>query len=232
MPTLNERQQHDLDLFHKWKQSKDPYDLADIMDSLHPLIQKEVSRASGTIPESALSSEAKHWALKAIDSYDPSKGAALGTHVQNNLLKIRRLNSTYSNSARLPENLHYEHSSYTDALQNLTDRLNREPTDDEMAEELSWSPRKVVRFRNSLYADHFESVSDQPGDASDFNWGAVELKYIKRNLSPQEVTLFENSGLSNPALAEKMGVNVNRLNYLKTKLRAKISKLQNEFRGH
>jgi DNA-directed RNA polymerase specialized sigma subunit len=221
--------QRDIDLYNKWKETKDKRALADLMRQLHPIVYSEVRRASGTLPESALSAEAKYWTIRALETYNPARGVAVSTHVMNYLPKVRRLNYKYQNVARLPENVHLEHSTLTKAISHLEESLNREPTDEEIAKHLGWSKAFVTRFRGSLYKDLVESASERPAETSQFNTDQMLLQHILDKLDDQEKLLLMNKGTM-PAseLAAKLGVNVSRLNYLTAKLRDKIAAMKKQ----
>jgi DNA-directed RNA polymerase specialized sigma subunit len=224
-----EAKKKDLDLFNTWKETGDKKALGKLISQLHPVIYSEVRRQSGTLPESALSAEAKTWALKAIQTFDPSKGVALSTHVMNYLPKVRRLNYKFQNAARLPENLQLQFSEFKNVVSHLTEVLNREPTDDEVAEELGWSKGAVIKFKGSLYEDLVESSTQRPFEATQFNYNSLLLSHIISKLDPQEKIILEDSGtLSSSELANKIGVNISRLNYLKSKLKDKIQAMKNE----
>ena len=149
---FNNVKSKDQEAFDKWKASGSKKDLGILMNQLGPIIYAEVKRASGSLPTAALSAEAKKWAFKAIQTYDPAKGTAISTHVVNYLPKIRRMNYKFQNAVRLPENMQLKYHDYNHALVSLTDELNREPTDVEMAKKLGWSKPQTVKFKNSLYS--------------------------------------------------------------------------------
>lgn len=221
--------QKDLDLFNQWKTSGDKKALGQLITQLHPVIFSEVRRQAGTLPESALSAEAKKWALKAIQTFDPTKGVALSTHVMNYLPKVRRLNYKFQNAARLPENLQLQFSEFKNTISHLTETLNREPTDDEIAKELGWSRGAVIKFKGSLYEDLVESSTQRPFETAQFNSNSLLLNHILSKLDTQERLILDNSGvLSSQELATKLGVNISRLNYLKSKLKEKIQGMKNE----
>lgn len=227
-PFINYKQR-DIDLFNTWKQNKDKRALADLVKSLHPLVYAEVRRQSGTLPESALSAEAKYWAIRAIETYDPSKNVAVSTHVANYLQRVRRLNYKYQNAARLPENVHLEYTTLKNGISHLEETLNREPTDEEIAKHLGWSKAYTTRFRTSLYQDLVESKNERPTETSQFSTDQLLLQHIMDKLDDQEKMLLLNKGTM-PAseLADKMGINVSRLNYLTAKLRDKIAGMKRE----
>lgn len=219
----------DQEAYEQWKTTGSKRDLGVLMDQLSPVIYHEVSRASGSLPVTALSAEAKKWTWKAIQTYDPAKGTAISTHVMNYLPKVRRLNYKFQNAVRLPENLQLKFHEYNHALVMLTDELNREPTDDELARKLGWSKPQTVKFKNSLYSDHIESGSERPAEFTRFNEDAFFMEHLMSQLTEQERIIFDNvKQVSSSDLAQKLGVNLNRLNYLKSKLIDKIQTLQRQ----
>jgi DNA-directed RNA polymerase specialized sigma subunit len=223
------RKELDQELYNNWRESGSKKALGQLIDNLSGIIYAEVRRASGSLPTAALSGEAKKWAIKAVQTYDPSKGVALSTHVMNYLPKVRRMNYKYQNAVRLPENMQLKFHEYNHAVSMLTDELNREPTDDELSHRLGWSKPQTVKFKNSLYADLIESASERPGEFSQFNENALLMEHLMSQLDYQEKFILENSKLiSSTELAHKLGVNLNRLNYLKAKLAEKIKKIKIE----
>jgi DNA-directed RNA polymerase specialized sigma subunit len=213
----------DKDLYDKWKLTGDKRALGDLINQLSGPIFSEVHRQSGTLPNSALSAEAKKWAIRAIQTYDPTKGASISTHVMSYLPKVRRMNYKFQNAARLPENMQLKYKLYDRAVQNLADTLNRDPTDEEVATELGWSKGQTVKFRNSLYEDLVESASAKPFETARFNENKILLDYVMTQLTPTEKEIWENSKrMSSAELATHLGINVNRLNYLKSNLKKKV----------
>lgn len=219
----------DLDLYTAWKQNGDKQSLGALMKQLQPVIYSEVRRTSGTLPEAALSAEAKKWTIRALQTYDPTKGVAISTHVMNYLPKVRRLNYKYQNAARLPENMQLQYTEFKNATSHLENTLNREPTDEEIAKHLGWSKPLVVRFKGSLYEDLVESASQRPIETSQFNSNRFLMDHIMDKLDDQEKTILLNSGtISSQELADKLNINISRLNYLKSKLRTKIEGIKGE----
>jgi DNA-directed RNA polymerase specialized sigma subunit len=223
------RRQTDQELYNQWKATGSKKHLGALVEHLGGLIFSEVRRASGSLPTSALTSEARKWAIKGIQTYDPSKGTALSTHVVNYLPKTRRMNYKFQNLVRLPENLQLRFHDYNMALTMLTEELNREPTDEELAHKLGWSKPQTVKFKNSLYADLIESSSAKASEYTHFNENALLMEHLMTQLDPQEKFILENSKvISSTDLAKKLNVNLNRLNYLKAKLAEKIKDIKQD----
>lgn len=225
----NEFKNRDMELWHSYNQTGDKKALSDLMQQLRPLIYKEVARTSGSLPTAALSAEAKKWAIKGIQTYDPTKGVALSTHVVNYLQKTRRLNYKYQNMTRLPENLQLQYHDYKTALDHLTNLHNREPSEEEMANHLGWSKAAVVRYKAGLREDLVESAQVRPTEFAQFDYGGLKMTNIMNNLSEEEKIIMHNLELPSTELAAKLNVNLNRLNYLKAKMKTKIEKLNQEF---
>ena len=228
---ITEAKQKDIDAFNAWKNNGDKASLGLLIKQLHPLIYSQVERVSGTLPKAALSAEAKKWTVKAIETYDPTKGASLSTHVLNYLPKIRRLNYKFQNAARLPENLQLQYTNFQTGVSHLQESLSREPTDEEIAKHLGWSKPLVTRFKGSLYEDLVESVSQKPTEVSQFNENKFLLDHILSQLSEQEkFILIDSPNMSAQQAAAHIGVNLSRWNYLKGLLRDKILKMKQEIK--
>ena len=222
--------QKDVELYNQWAADKSKANMGKLIGHLMPLVYTEVHRASGSLPTTALTAEAMVWAAKAVHSYDPSKGFALSTHVMNYLPKVRRMNYQYQNAVRLPENMQRQYAPYNKALTNLTEEFNREPTDEEMAKVLGWTKGYVAKYKGRLYADHIESASERPAIVTEYSDEHLLMQELRNRLTPEELIIWDAkiNKMPAPDIAEKLGVNINRFNYLQKKLIKKISDLKME----
>lgn len=224
-----QRKATDLHLFHQWNNDKSKKNLGALLTNLHPIIYKSVSRAGSSLPKAALEAEAKVWAIKGIDSFDPSRGVALSTHIANYLKRVRRLNYQHQNMARMSENKHLQFHDYNKAVQQLTDLHNREPTEDEMAHKLGWSKGQVVSFSKLIQKDHFEGKSEAASQFEEYSDSALLMRELMSHLTPDEKFILENKGvMPSSALAKKLGVDLNRFNYMQKKLIDKIRIIKNQ----
>ncbi len=202
--------------------------MANLLQSLGPLITREVQRASGTLPDSALTAEAKKWAIKAVKSYEPGRGVKLSTHVMNYLQKVRRLNYQYQNVARLPESKQLQFRQYSDALTFLENELGRSPTDEEVAAHLGWSKKSVVKYGKLLYKDFTESEGENREDSGHYRVARRKLflKELDKQLTEDEkklASLLQRGITSNARLQKEMGdIPLSTLSYIKANLREKI----------
>ncbi|HET8689744.1 MAG TPA: hypothetical protein VFM18_24320 [Methanosarcina sp.] len=226
---MGETRTKDMEMWQQWKSTGSKRHLGQLIDQLSPLIYHEVQRASGSLPTAALAAEAKKWAVKAVETYDPSKGTTLSTHVMNYLPKVRRMNYKYQNAVRLPENMQLQYHEYNKAVTDLTEQLNREPTSEEIASKLGWSKGLVVKFGERLYSDMIESQSERPAEYTQFNENSILMSYLRQQLTSDELFMLDNiDSMSVKEMCDKMGVNLNRYNYLRRKLTEKIAKIKTE----
>lgn len=232
----------DLELWNNWKRTKSATDRAELLKRFDSVIQSQVNRWSGPVPREVLVNEAKLLALKAFDNYDPNMGAALATHVTNNLAPLSRVVYTAQNTARLPENIVLKMHTYNAALDHLTNFHGRAPTVDELHEHTGWTVPEINRIETYNRKDLVESGSI--GGDSFFNTyddrDSDVLGAVYFDLSPDEKVLFDHvtgdhgkSRMKNPELCKKLGLTQAQLSYKKSQLTNKMQKLltQGKF-GH
>lgn len=235
MPPVNAAyRDQDLQLWRGYKTSRLPAARDALLKRFDGVLQSQVNKWAGPVPRQALLNEARLLALKAFDSFDPAKGTALSTHVVNSLQPISRMVYTYQNTARLPENLALKVSAYTSAVEELKSRHGREPTTDELHNELGWPAPEITRLRDYNHRDLLESGPEVSGDffgdhADDDD---VVLGGIYYELLPDEKRLFEYATgyngapkLGNREIMERLGLSQARLSYRKTLLARKIDRI-------
>ena len=225
--------QEDAVAWREWQRDPTSHRMGNVLGQLNPLIQKEVNRWSGTysLARPLLELEAKRLAAEAIHSYSPTRGAALATHVTHRLKKLSRLPYTHQNIARLPEYQTLKFHTYHSAKAELEDKFGRDPTADELADQLGWSRPFLTRFQTSLRKEFLESgepppIFDRPSD------DAQTIDFVYNDLSPAQKTIFQHttgySGspiLTNPQLMKKLNLSQGQLSYQKRLLVNKVSLL-------
>jgi RNA polymerase primary sigma factor len=100
------------------------------------------------LPLLDLISEGNIGLMKAVERYDPAKGGKLSTYGSWWIKQaIKRALSNQSKTIRLPANQFDKLARMRRAAQRLHEELEREPTDEELAEELGVPTRRVARMR-------------------------------------------------------------------------------------
>ena len=184
--------QDDINAWSQWKKSGDRRDLGYLFNRLEPIIQKEVSRwASGPVARPVLNLEAKKLSLKAFDTFDPSK-AKLNTHLTNNLKGLSRIVYTHTNPARMPEHQILKLNTYLTAKQVLEEELGREPTSQELGENLAWGQGEVDRYSGQIRTGYSTSQPLPPG-FDRYDSDKVFLDFIYNDLVDQDKLVFEHT---------------------------------------
>ena len=148
-----DRKEKELLLWQDWKTTGSNRSRNDLLRSIDPLLQKQVNKfQTSPLPRTALETEARMLALKAFETYDPSK-AQLNTHVTNHLKHLQRYVIEYQNVGKIPESRALEISKFNNISSHLEDSLGREPSTAELADELGWSTAEVDRMLTELRSD-------------------------------------------------------------------------------
>lgn len=232
-PTRGER---DMTLWHAWKKTPSDTNMSALLSQVNPLIHREANKWAGSLARPLLVAEGQRLAVGAFHSYDPSKGAALGTHVVNALQKMSRLSYSNQNVARLPENKMLMFHSFNVAQSKLTDEHGRPPTTDELADHLGWSIKHLTTFRKEIgHQELLESGGNTPdgGNAGlyDSDESDHTLDFVHHDLPPSQKLIFEHlTGyggapiLSNAEIQKKLNLTQGQYSYLKQRLVATIEK--------
>lgn len=143
---MDEIKKKELKLWEDYKYKGDTKAAKELYDSMAPLIHGYTRGWSQTgVPAVAISSFGRQLFLRALDDYDPTKGAGLGTHVRNHLgWRINRFVRTYKNVARVNEKKDSMIKSFKSAHEYLEVKLGRTPSVLELVEELQ-IPESQVR---------------------------------------------------------------------------------------
>jgi DNA-directed RNA polymerase specialized sigma subunit len=225
------RQEQDLELWKRWKKTNDSTDLTALLTRLQPLIQREVGKWGSAVPAVALESKGRELTVEALRTYNPNMGAAIGTHVTSRLRKLSRYVYPYQNVARLPENKQLMFNTFTVASSRLYDDLGREPTTEEMADELKWTSKKVSDFNRSFSRREIVESEGSSLETDDVVSPMVDFYY--HGLAPDDKLLFEaitgyegKKRLGNTAIMSKFKMTQGQLSYKKRKFIEQIKLIQ------
>lgn len=239
---LAARQEKDLHMWQQWKTDPSPQNTQAMLRRLEPVFKSfEQQHKAPRTNAPAMRLVMQEQALKALETYDPSKGAAPTTWVQSNIRRAQRFNIQQQNVARISEENVGHIGRINRANELLQNQFGRDPTHDELAQHLNVGMPK----RRQLTAQKIQEIQlqasrrDLPstGFESDPTPSAAQLDSEVISLLPdrfaragkqdhmQVLDLIYNQGVhSTGAIAKQLGWSQSKVSRIKTDI-------ENEYRS-
>lgn len=205
--------------YESWKMEPSPDTLNSVVRELKPTIDFTLI-GLGAKGDPVLTGEARLVAARAVEGFDPERGAGLKTHVSNQLKQMHRKARQLSSSLRVPERYVLEQHALHRAEQDFAEKKGREPS---LAELSDWTTiplkriKKVRSVPRSLAQSQLQSTDADAGpvDAGDEQTDYLEeaMDYVYQSATPQDQKIFEHMTgyeevpqLSPAELSAKLGV--------------------------
>jgi len=192
-----ERAKKDLGLWEEWNhQGRSPDALRPLLGQFKPLIFKRAGVYAGknpNVPPEAVRAEFMTQAIRGFETYDPNRGAALGTHVNWQMMKARRFIATYGGGVgRIPENRSYKVGTFNNARDELEDKLGRSPSAMEMADKLMWPVKQVAAMELEVRREVPSSLLQADTMSVKPSRSAEVVRLIQYDLAPEEQVVMEH----------------------------------------
>ena len=126
--------------------------------------------ASYGLPVTDLISEGNIGLMKAVERFDPAKGGKLSTYAAWWIKQsIKRALANQSKTIRLPVHMVDKIAKMRRIAVLLAEALGREPTDEELAEEIGLPNRKMALLRQAAQRPTSLDSPINPGEAGEFS---------------------------------------------------------------
>lgn len=132
--------------YKEWSSDPTKKNMTKLVDTFAKLINSEVGKYQGTLDREMLYNYAKKYVADAVHSYNPKTGNQLSTHIVNNLQRLHRLNYQNVQGLRAPEEIQTKIRPYLDTKTYMEETLGREPTDEELSEEIGYDVKKIKKY--------------------------------------------------------------------------------------
>lgn len=234
-----DRAKEDLSLWQQWHQGGRTADLLQpLLQRYEPLLARRVRewKAPAVAPAAFKVELQKHF-INAAQSFDPDRGVAFNTHVQNRLQKAKRFNAKYQNVGYIPEGQATHIGPLQSAQNELYEQFGREPTHAELGQYLGMPEHKVTSLMSALRKDVPSSSFETDPAAFGTSREADVIRLIQRAptdyLTADEAAVFGHiygpggapkADASTTSLAQRLGMSQPKVSRLKTSISNKVKK--------
>ena len=204
--------------YDEWVNDPTPENMSKLVDTLQPTINSEVQRYAG--PKPLLRGKAKGLAIKAVHTYDPTRGAKLRTWVVTQLQPLSRYGQQLRPIAA-PEAAIRQAAEVHRIQTEMNEDLGREPTDVELADSTGISTKRIVKLRSMVLpavsegafeAGAGEDERSLPGTVFS-NKTDVAQDMVYDSLSDRDKAIYDlktgahgKAALTNQMIAKRLGV--------------------------
>jgi len=161
--------------------------MAKAVGALDPLINSEIHRYSG--PKTLLRSRARVIAVNAIKSYNPDSGAHLRSWVTTQLQPLSRYGQQLR-PVHAPEVAIRQAAEVARVGSEMSDELGRDPTDDELADAIGISVKRVQAVRRMVRPSVTEGALSAPEGADDDSGSAGPAVTMSDAVGPAEDAVY------------------------------------------
>lgn len=122
-----------------------------------PILSRIINAYLGaqTAQDPLIMGRAKRILFDSLSKYDPSKGPIV-SYLWTNMQRIQRVSNIQQNVIRLSEKDALAARDFEQTVKRLTDELGREPTDEEIADDMGISIGRIAKLRRRKFG--FESA--------------------------------------------------------------------------
>ena len=228
-------QRKELYLWDQWKRNgESPEAMSPLMGSLRPLVYRYgVQTWAGRVPiqKPVLEAEAQRLAISGLRKYDPTK-AQVNTFLRHQLQSMDRFVKQRQNISRITEERTRLIGPMNRSKARLSERLGREPTIMELADDMKVDPRVLEKLLLEMKNDLLASGAMENPFLEETPKSRRVLRLIRYELTPNEEIVFDyltgqggkTQTTSTGAIARELGWADSKVSQLKTSIARKMKK--------
>jgi DNA-directed RNA polymerase specialized sigma subunit len=196
------RREETQQLWHDWHSNgRKPEHLEPMIQNFQGLIGVKIKEwKPPLVPKSAFEAELTKHVIKAIESYNPNRGASLNTHVNYRVQKAKRYMVQQQNLARIPEAQAYRIGAIQRSQDHLTEEFGRPPTHEEIAQHMTeidergrrYTPKQIGTIIKAMRRDIPSSMWESDPEPQSVRREHEILPLLRDALSPHEQMVFDH----------------------------------------
>ncbi len=194
---LRGRRPAEVKMWEQWdangRKPDDPI-AAELLKSLDPMIEREAKRRmkglGGSMPHSAVKGELRRGTMRALETFDPTKGTQLHTHITGNFMRVTDFIAANRNPKYMPRRDVEKFQTFNNAKESFKQEFGRDPTVAEMKQLLpAWSIGTLKKLDTGFGQEAFThmgtgTMEHDPGVQPDQYRSAFLL--MKSTMQPDE----------------------------------------------
>ena len=230
-------------VYGMWQRDKTPETNDAILKAVKPIIDSAVKTYGGSAVNPTLKSRAKKIVIDSMPKYDPYN-TKLKTYLFNQMQGLKRFSMQQNQIINIPEQVQLDYVSLKKKEELLREELGRDPSDTELSDSLSMSPKRLAYVRG-LRMPSSEGTVLQPfrnSDSGDFNEPSVASKTNRSEMGAWHSFVYDSLGnidkvimehslglngktvLSSQGIASKLGITQAAISMRKSKIQKELDK--------
>lgn len=210
-----DRKDKDMDYYHDYINTGNKKSFQRLWRGMRGYLNDSINKSAmgSNIPKAVFEVEAAQQMQDAVHRFRPGMGKQLQGFVRDAVeQKLKRVNAKYQNMGRITERKQggvFQIKQFNNEKLFLRDKLNREPSAQELSKVLGWSVKEVENLSLEVRKDlSLNNELEDIGSFDDYSAGHAELSMHYYDMDPEEQVVYEHiSGTGGKqALLKKNGV--------------------------
>ena len=233
----------ELAVIQRWQQSPNQQDFQFLYNKHQRLLNAASRRyVRKELPKAYINGSIVKRYVNALQTFDPSKGRKFSSHVYNDMQRLGRWTAKYSNVGRIPTERGIAVDMVVTRKRALEDLLGREPTDDELTDDIMMSidhdefqpskitPKMIRTIRKEIRDDLIAEEKGGQATATESSEVERQAVFLHGSLNPDQKLILEHtfSGFGKPRiddaaeLGQKLNMSPQRVRAIRKQIQRKV----------